>query len=342
MKVATAAAAVLLVWCHSASGDGASAQLLCNGHAELCSRPYNSISFACTHNSYSYPPPTESLALNQQRSIQEQLDDGVRAFMLDVVRPSAAESIWNRLINWTRQVFSPPNASLDSVHLCHQSCSLVDKGRFVDTLKVFAEFLDKHPSEVVTFIIENVSGFSAKDLQPSFAQAGLEKYAFTPKPVFAAHAANHSGYQWPTLGQMVSENQRLVVFVDSGEQADVVPYILSEWEYVVEIPYANINPVKEFPCNQDRPRDGQPRDLLVLNHFAYNRLTIAGKNIDMPLHPSQIKEHQYNSVASLQMHLGTCAKTWGASRVFNFITLDYYDIGNSSVFQIVNKINGVK
>ncbi|KAJ2803834.1 hypothetical protein H4S07_004375, partial [Coemansia furcata] len=124
-------------------------------------------------------------------------------------------------------------------------------------------------------------------------------------------------------------------------QTDKVPYILSEWDYVVEIPYANIHPIKEFQCNQDRPHDGVPRDLLVLNHFGYNRLTIAGKNIDTPLTSSQVKEYQYNSLDSLQTHLDTCAKTWGESRVLNFITLDYYDVGNQSIFDIVNKINRV-
>ncbi|KAJ2410042.1 hypothetical protein GGF41_006519 [Coemansia sp. RSA 2531] len=140
---------------------------------------------------------------------------------------------------------------------------------------------------------------------------------------------------------MISDNQRLVVFIDSNAQTDVVPYILPEWEYVVEIPYSNIHPIKEFPCNQDRPRDGMPRDLLVLNHFGYNRLTVAGKNIDTPLTSSQVQENKYNSLGSLQAHLSTCANIWGESRVFNFITLDYYDVGNRSIFDIVDKINRV-
>ncbi|KAJ2342470.1 hypothetical protein GGH92_005360, partial [Coemansia sp. RSA 2673] len=187
----------------------------------------------------------------------------------------------------------------------------------------------------------NVSGFHVNDLKPSFVHSGIEKYAFVPTPTFSANATNHSGYHWPTLGQMISDNQRLVVFIDSNAQTDVVPYILPEWEYVVEIPYSNIHPIKEFPCNQDRPRDGMPRDLLVLNHFGYNRLTVAGKNIDTPLTSSQVQENKYNSLGSLQAHLSTCANIWGESRVFNFITLDYYDVGNRSIFDIVDKINRV-
>ncbi|KAJ2337574.1 hypothetical protein GGI00_000132 [Coemansia sp. RSA 2681] len=299
------------------------------------------MSYGCTHNSYSYAPPAGLPALNQERTIKEQLGDGIRAFMLDVAQPSIEATIWERLQIFFHNLFTHDKARDGRVHLCHGSCDLLDKGPLTDTLVVFREFLDSNPSEVITFIIENVSNFAAKDLQPSFVQSGIEKYAFVPKPTFAANSTNHAGYQWPTLGQLVSEGQRLVVFIDSNAQPDAVPYILPEWEYVVEIPYANIHPISEFPCNQDRPRDGLPRDLLVLNHFGYNRLTIAGNNIDTPLTPEQIRTNQYNSLGSLQAHLNTCATTWGESRVFNFITLDYYDVGGQSVFDIVDMINRV-
>ncbi|KAJ2892208.1 hypothetical protein IWW38_003309, partial [Coemansia aciculifera] len=304
-------------------------------------RTYNKVSYGCTHNSYSYAPPAGLPALNQERTIAEQLTDGIRAFMLDVARPTIEETLWERVEIFFRNIFTASKAKDSPVHLCHGSCALLDKGPLVDTLVVFREFLDKNPNEVITFIIENVSGFKVSELQPSFAQSGIEKYAFIPKPTFAANSTNHVGYQWPTLGQMISEGQRLVVFIDTDAQPDVVPYILPEWEYVVEIPYANIHPIKAFVCNQDRPRDGLPRDLLVLNHFGYNRLTIAGKNIDTPLRPTQIRESQYNTLGSLQAHLSTCAKTWGESRVFNFITLDFYDVGGRAVFDIVDKINGI-
>ncbi|KAJ2107560.1 hypothetical protein IW146_007254 [Coemansia sp. RSA 922] len=285
--------------------------------------------------------PTGLPVLNQERTIKEQLNDGIRAFMLDVVKPSPEETLWDRVEIFFRNLFSSNKATDDQVHLCHGSCDLIDKGPLADTLVVFREFLDANPTEVITFIIENVSGFHVNDLKPSFVHSGIEKYAFIPTPTFSANATNHSGYHWPTLGQMISANQRLIVFIDSNAQTDVVPYILPEWEYVVEIPYSNINPIKEFPCNQERPRDGVPRDLLVLNHFGYNRLTVAGKNIDMPLTSSQVEENKYNSLGSLQAHLNTCASIWGESRVFNFITLDYYDVGNRSIFDIVDKINRV-
>ncbi|KAJ1962779.1 hypothetical protein GGI12_002444 [Dipsacomyces acuminosporus] len=270
------------------------------------------------------------------RTIQQQLDDGIRAFMLDVVRPSSVSGFWDKVEAWFHKVFLGKTDTIDKIHLCHQSCDFIDKGPLVDTLKTFTSFLDANPREVITFIIENVSGFTPGDLQPSFASAGLEKYAYIPE--FQPNG-QHQNYTWPTLGQLISKNQRLVVFIDSNADPSKVPYILPEWEYVVEIPYANVNPVKEFRCNQERPGDNIPRDLIVMNHFVYNRITIGNKNIDMPIYPAQITEHGYNSLESLTTHLETCRNVWNG-RIMNFITLDYYDIGDRSIFKLVDHING--
>ncbi|KAJ1833228.1 hypothetical protein LPJ73_007916 [Coemansia sp. RSA 2703] len=285
-----------------------SAKATCNGHSSLCNRHYDKVSFACTHNAYSYEPPQAIGVINQERTIGQQLDDGVRAFMLDIVRP--------------------PLGSKSNMHLCHGSCSLIDKGPFEDGLVIFKDFLDRNPHDVVTFIIENVSGFSAEDVGAKFASVGIDKYAYV-----------HNS-KWPTLGEMIAKNKRLVVFLDDKADTSKVPYILPEWDYVIETPFANISPVSKFPCNQDRPRDGKPRDLLVMNHFAYNRLTVAGSHIDTPLTPEQVQERGYNSLKSLQQNVDTCRQVW-KDRIPNFVTLDFYDIDDGAIFKIVDQINGV-
>ncbi|KAJ2158466.1 hypothetical protein GGF46_003751 [Coemansia sp. RSA 552] len=294
----------------------------CNGHVELCSRPYNNVSFACTHNAYSYPPPLDLFALNQQNPIEQQLADGVRAFMLDVVKP----------------IISNSNDVLDSVHLCHESCLLIDKGKFADTLSVIKKFMDENQREVITLIIENAGEFVPEELAPSFEQSGISAYAYTPL-FYPTDARN--GYPWPTLGRLIEENQRLITFMDDQANTTKVPYILPQWEYVVETPYANVNPVKEFPCNQDRPHDGIPRDLIVMNHFVYNRMTVGDRNIDMPILCIQVEGGGYNGIDSLHQHWETCKTVWGPDRVPNFITLDYYNVGNGGIFQLVDEINGV-
>ncbi|KAJ1954921.1 hypothetical protein EC988_002166, partial [Linderina pennispora] len=287
--------------CHS--------QQTCAGHAALCAKPYNKVSFATTHNAYSYAPPAGSPALNQERTIQQQLDDGIRAFMLDTHKPLEITGVWNKIVAWFQTTFHRTNAAdapeIKGVHLCHQSCALVDRGTLYDTLKVFRQFLNENPDEIVTFIIENFDAFEASQLSPSFKLADLERSAFAPT---WEHSTSNQNYTWPTLGEMVDRDQRLVVFVDSHTDTAKVPYLLAEWDYVIETPYANIHPVSEFPCTQDRPRDHVPRDLLVVNHFTYNRITIGDSNIDVPLTAKQLQKYGYNSKEQLQTHLDTCTK----------------------------------
>jgi len=75
---------------------------LCNGRADFCSRPYNKVTFAATHDSYAaseyvpnvlclvplYCPITNIGFVDQQHGITRQLKDGIRAFDLRLGRSS--------------------------------------------------------------------------------------------------------------------------------------------------------------------------------------------------------------------------------------------------------------
>jgi len=54
----------------------------CNGSLALCERPFNQVAFAGTHNSMSNAADGWMLP-NQQHGIDQQLDDGVRVFLMD-------------------------------------------------------------------------------------------------------------------------------------------------------------------------------------------------------------------------------------------------------------------
>jgi hypothetical protein len=54
---------------------------VCHGHAHLCNRRYNEVAYVMTHNSTSYKP---SLTQDQDRSVQQQLADGVRGFKIPI------------------------------------------------------------------------------------------------------------------------------------------------------------------------------------------------------------------------------------------------------------------
>ncbi len=55
----------------------------CNGYAKLCDRPLDDVSFPAAHNAMSAAELPGWYAPNQRTGIQRQLDDGVRAFLID-------------------------------------------------------------------------------------------------------------------------------------------------------------------------------------------------------------------------------------------------------------------
>lgn len=155
---------------------------LCNGHAELCSRPYDNITFVGAHNSpfVGYFP-----SHNQNIAVAEQLALGVRFLQAQ-----------------TRDKDGSPQ-------LCHSHCLLEDAGPLGGLLETVKTFLDANPAEVVTLLLTNHGGFPGTAFGDVFREVGLESYAFVP-----AEGGSALG-QWPTLGDMIVSGKRLVVFMGS-------------------------------------------------------------------------------------------------------------------------------
>jgi len=152
--------------------DDATPERLCNGHAELCDRPFDQVTLPCTHNSMSNAEEGW-IAPNQQFGITRQLEDGVRGLMLD-----------------THYDFGVPS-------LCHQFCWLGSLP-LVDGLQRITDFLDDNPDEVVAIIFQDA--VTPEDTAAAFAEAGLDALVYA-----------HDGGDWPTLGEMIDAGTRLVV-----------------------------------------------------------------------------------------------------------------------------------
>ena len=126
----------------------------CNGSLDLCDRRYDEVVYPTTHNSMSNAEDgwTEP---NQNRNLGHQLDDGVRAFMLDAH-------------HWEGEAL-----------LCHAICAL-GSIPLVDALDVFDEFLRTHRGEVITFIFE--SYVTADEMADAFAASGIDRRVHVQSP----------------------------------------------------------------------------------------------------------------------------------------------------------------
>lgn len=106
------------------------------------------------------------------------------------------------------------------------TCSLVFQQPAINVLKEVQAFLEGNPTEIVTTIIEDYVT-TPNGLTNAFAAAGLAKYRFpvTQMP--------KNGEDWPTIDDMIRNNQRLVVFTSksSKEASEGIGY---QWDYMVE------------------------------------------------------------------------------------------------------------
>lgn len=154
-------------------------QAPCNGHAELCARRYSNVTLVGSHDSAFVGT---GVADNQETDVAAQLAQGVR--------------------------FLQGQTHLDNgtIKLCHTLCALEDAGPLEAYLGGVKTFLDANPREVVTLLITNQDGLPGPAFDAVFRAAGIQGYGFAP-------GTNLTLDQWPTLGQMIDNGQRLVVFM---------------------------------------------------------------------------------------------------------------------------------
>ncbi|KAJ2809145.1 hypothetical protein H4R20_000324 [Coemansia guatemalensis] len=283
----------------------------CNGYSELCSKRFNEVAYATTHNSYAHG---DNIAANQNKDIRQQLDDGIRGFMLDLYKLESGPA--------------------DDPYLCHTSCTLLNGGKLVDALKDFKTFLDANKDEVVTIFIENGQPFSAADMAKAFTTAGLEDYAFSPSDASSSNesssaggSSSDSGFEWPSLKDMIDSGKRLVVFTDSNADASV-PWILNENSYAVQTSYT-VEEGSSFDCKPLK----QIQPLWVMNHFVFTNYTVLGFNFERP---SPNSAGSVNTLKSIVDQSKLCSND---GHFANFVTVDYYDVGDT--FKAVAEINGV-
>ena len=177
-------------------GDGAPAlaPLTCNGHVQLCARPLNDVAFAATHNSMASVTIPTWLFGQQDGTIAEQLEHGVRGLLIDAYHgeavPGGVRTQLGRIDSSKRKAAEREigAAAVDAalrirarlghqgrgtpgIFLCHTFCELgaVTLGSALADVR---SFLVENPGEVLV-IINQDEGVSPLEMQHAFAQAGL-------------------------------------------------------------------------------------------------------------------------------------------------------------------------
>lgn len=301
----------------------------CNGSPKLCDRKYSNVTFIGTHNSaFVGPLPTQ----NQERSLEDQLKGGIRFIQSQVHKVEALKFI--KL---------PPR-------MCHTNCALEDGGSVEDYLKKVKKFLDENPNEVVTMVWGNADRLPPKTFGDIFKKVDIEKYAFKPKT-----SPNPMPMEeWPTLGEMIKNNQRLVTFLgkldtpmedqsvlmpfkDYGANEKDVPYLLDQFNYYFETPFNTVDP--DFKqCRIDRKNkvseDGKASMFLV-NHYLDTE--ILDMDILVPDRKNTARTNAAEGPGSIGAQAELCASEHG--RWPNVVLINFF--GKGDPLKAQNIMNGI-
>jgi len=287
----------------------------CNGYDELCDRRIDEVVFAGSHNSMSSVDLGWDLAM-QSGDIIAQLDHGVRALLIDTHywavdsgdgtgveggSDAAAASVIEAALADT----SPQPGTW----LCHGFCAL-GATDFEGSLAEIEIWLSAHPREVLIIVIQDE--ISTADTIAAFDASGLSELVYNHQP----------GTPWPTLGELVASNERVLVYAENEGQPD--SWYQNMWDTAfTETPFAFAVP-SDFSCDPNRGDPSNP--LFLLNHWLTTGI------------PVKAAAETVNRAAVLLERVEQCRVETG--RLPTILAVDFVETGD--LVSVVDQLNGVE
>jgi hypothetical protein len=333
VAAATAAVVVALGAPESPPAARAGGTTGCNGSPALCRRRLNEVVLAGTHNSYAAAGEPGWLFANQRRPIERQLEDGIRALLIDVhfgvrdprrnlVRTDlrgedssrnkvvrelgpqavrAADRLAGRIgvgeLEGTREPF-----------LCHTLCELGAEP-LAEELAVIRRFLEREPREVLVLVVE-----------PYVPPAEIER-ALDVAGLLELSAELDRDGALPTLGELVRSDRRLVVFAE--EDGGVLPWYMPAFSFIQDTPLGARRP-RELRCERFRGEPESP--LLLLNHWIDH----------FPPRPST--NDPINTGRFLRRRIASCTRARGIAPAI--VAVDFYERGD--VVEVARELNAAR
>ncbi|WP_326799612.1 hypothetical protein OG946_33055 [Streptomyces sp. NBC_01808] len=279
----------------------------CNGREELCELRYDEVAQLASHNAMA-TSQDRFIAPLQDPSITGQLNDGVRALLIDTHRWETPPEITERLAEsdftptmqrQIRSVLNTVDPPRKGTWLCHAVC----RGGalpLVPELEKIGDWLEQNPSDVVTLVVQD--GISGTDTAAAMRRAGLEDVVFTPD--------DDPDEPWPTLGEMIDRDRRLVVFAEKADGP--APWYRNFYRYGMETPFAFRTP-EDMTCAPNR--GGDDKQLFLMNHFITNS---GGSRLDAG---------RINARDFVLDRARECERARG--RPVNLVAVDYATIGDA-------------
>ncbi|MDO8213800.1 hypothetical protein [Conexibacter sp. CPCC 206217] len=299
----------------------------CNGSRAYCDLRLDEYTFAATHNSFSAAEEPGWLIPNQRFGIARQLDDGIRGFLLDIHvgvrtdqlvrtdieaegsdRNRVGKAIGARNLATVERLAGRLGAGdlegRRELFMCHSVCEL-GAVPALEQLRAYARYLDTHRDTVLLFMLEPY--IPPAQIEQLFKHAGLlDDVAELDRTA-----------PMPTLGQLIEEDHRLLVFTEG--EGGAPPWLMPAFEFFQDTPLGATKP-SQFSCRRKRGDADSP--LLLVNHW-----------IDtFPPNPRRNREIAGDFLAR---RLDRCARE--REMTPNVVAVDYYS--NSGVVGAVKTLN---
>jgi hypothetical protein len=266
----------------------------------------------------------------QERGIGGQLEDGIRAFLLDVHYGVPVEGRVKTDLDseeGSRDKFEKAvgKEGLDAamrirdrlagkpegprgLYLCHGFCEL-GAVPLTSALERMHEFMVQNPNEVLVVVVEDY--VSSQDLAQVFQESGLDGLVYR----------GPAGPPWPTLREMIDARERVLVLTESGRPG--VAWMHPAFQLMQETPYHFTQP-SELACTPNR--GGTSGSLFLMNNW-----------IDTTPAPKPSNAAIVNAYPALLGRAKACQAARG--RLPTVIAVDFYRTGD--LFRVVRALNGV-
>jgi hypothetical protein len=287
--------------------------------------------FPGTHNSFAASDEPGWHFANQRYGISRQLDDGIRALLLDVHygvydpatgrvrtdlaaegsdRNKVAEQVPQGALRVADRIAGGVGlgtlTGTPAPYLCHTLCELGAEP-LDQELEVLRRFLDDHPDQVLMVIVEDY--VPPATIERAFQQAGLARYV----------ATLHHGEPLPTLRALIARGQRLVVFAE--EKGGSPAWYMPAFTFIQDTPLGATRP-DQLSCGRYRGKGDSP--LLLINHWI------------PPFPPSPTLNAAIGRSPFLRARIARCLSQRRLKGAI--VVVDFYE--RSSVVEVAQKLNG--
>lgn len=243
-----------------------------NGLPGLGDRRVDQVVFPTTHNSMGGAGLEGWMFPNQSAPVKEQLEDGVRGFLVDITYgvptgdavKTVLDSTGAALAKYEKEVgkegmeaalrirnrITGDERGKKDVYMCHGFCEL-GAVKFTRMLEDMKDFLIANPGEVIVIVLQD-DAVAPGDIVQCFEESGLIDLVY-------------KGPQgpWPTLREMVDTDQRVIVMTESLKSGEI-SWVRNAFEVLQETPYTFHDP-SQFVNRANR--GGPGGTLFLLNHW---------------------------------------------------------------------------